>query len=74
VPGLDPFRPAVALDVGPAGVDGPDRVADLPPDEFVVVGIAGAEGHVGLTLSQIDDLVAHNELHLQGRMQGTKAI
>ncbi len=37
---LDPFRPAMPFDVGPAGVNRPDRVADLSSDQLAVVGVA----------------------------------
>ena len=71
---LDALRPAAALDVLAAGVHGPDRIADLAPDQRVVVGVARAQRHVRVALGQVEVLVAHHELDTQSGVAGVEAL
>ncbi len=70
----DAFGAAVAVDVGLACVDRPQRVRDLAADENVVIGVAGAERDIGIAAREIDVLVAHDELDAQFGMARVEAV
>jgi hypothetical protein len=67
-------RLAMTLDAGPARVDRPDGVADLAAHQFVVVGVAGAQGDIRVALTEVYVLVAHHELHAQRGVPSVEAI
>jgi hypothetical protein len=63
----------MAVDIGAAGIDRPNRVRNLAANEFVV-GIARPEGHIHFALGQIEIAIAGHELDPKPWMTGMKAI
>ena len=63
----------MALDIGAAGIDRPDRVRDLAAEQLVI-SVAGAERHIGLALRQIEVAIAGDELDAKRRMFGVEAV
>ena len=70
----DALGAAVAVDVGLARVDRPQRVRDLAADEDVVIGVAGAERDIGIAAREVDVLVAHDELDAQLGVARVEAV
>ena len=70
---FDPCRLAMALDIGAAGIDRPNRVGDLAAHQFVV-GVARTERHIRFALRQIEVAIAGHELDAKPRMTDMEAI
>src|SRR5581483_6608052 len=64
---LNPFRPAVTLDIGLTGINGPEGVRDLTPHELIV-GVAGSQRDVGVSPGEIEIAIAGDEFDAQIRM------
>ena len=61
-------------DICPTGVDCPDRIRNLAPDQNSVVRISGSQGYVRLALGQIDIAVAKDEFDFQIGMADVEAL
>lgn len=71
---LDRAWCAMLRDVGLAGVDRPDRIRNLPPDQNFIIRVARAQRNVCFAFGQVDIAVAENELNLQVGVASVEAL
>ena len=57
-----------------AGIDRPQRVTHLAPDERIVLGVTRAQGNVHFPFCKVEVLVTHHEFHLQTGIAGAEPV
>ena len=71
---LGPLWAAMTLDIPAACINCPACLSDLAANKVFVRGLAGANSNVGVTLGEVEIVVAHHQLDPQAGMPCLEGI